>query len=94
MAEELGHQVFEATSGPRSPFHPGKGEDRPSHHRLRHAENIGWRTSHVGVERWPGIKVLVATGYAEMPDEHKGKFERLGKPFTKRDLKAAIDRMV
>ena len=46
------------------------------------------------VTRWPHIKVLIATGYAEMPDEHKGKFERLGKPFTERDLKAAIERVV
>jgi CheY-like chemotaxis protein len=44
--------------------------------------------------RWPDIKVLIATGYAEMPDEYKGKFERLGKPFSERDLKAAIERIV
>ena len=41
---------------------------------------------------WPSIKVIVATGYSEMPEELRGKFERLGKPFWSHDLKAAIER--
>ena len=39
-------------------------------------------------QRWPKVKIIIATGYAEMPEEYKGKFERLGKPFT--ELRIAL----
>jgi DNA-binding NtrC family response regulator len=43
-------------------------------------------------ESWPEVKVIIATGYSEMPKELKGRFERLGKPFWSHDLKGAIER--
>ena len=94
MAEELGHRVFEASSGAEAL----SILDRETIDLLitdyAMPKMSGGELATSAVARWPGIKVLIATGYAEMPEEHKGKFERLGKPFTKRDLKAAIERLL
>src|SRR5690606_34989542 len=92
MAEELGHEVFDATSGSEAL-------------RILDSQAIdllitdyampkmtGGELATSALAKCPNVKVIVATGYAEMPDEYKGKFERLGKPFSSDDLKAAIER--
>jgi CheY-like chemotaxis protein/two-component sensor histidine kinase len=38
----------------------------------------------------PGLPVLIATGYAEMPAEAAATAPRLGKPFTQRELADAV----
>ncbi len=92
MTEDLGHQVVEATSGKEAlaklrsqPF------DLVITDYAMPQMNGGQLASAITTE-WPDIKVIVATGYSEMPEELRGKFERLGKPFWSHDLKAAIER--
>jgi CheY-like chemotaxis protein len=92
MAEDLGHQVFEASSGEEALA-------------ILEQEAIdllitdyampgmsGGQLATVARERNPQLRILVATGYAEMPNVHRGEFERLGKPFSEHDLHSAIER--
>ena len=94
MAEELGHRVFEATSGEAALSILQENEIDLLITDYSMPKMTGGRLAATVTERWPNVKIIIATGYAEMPDEYKGKFERLGKPFTERDLKAAIERTV
>jgi CheY-like chemotaxis protein len=94
MAEELGHRVFEATSGEKALSILDTEDIDLLITDYAMPKMSGGELAAMVSARWPGIKVLMATGYAEMPDEYKGKFERLGKPFTERELKAAIERTV
>jgi PAS domain S-box-containing protein len=92
MTEDLGHQVVEATSGKEA---LAKLRDNPFDLVITDYAmpqmNGGQLASAITAE-WPNVKVIVATGYSEMPEELRGKFERLGKPFWSHDLKAAIER--
>lgn len=92
MTEDLGHQVLEATSGKEA---LAKLRSNPIDLVITDYAmpqmNGGQLASAITAE-WPDIKVIVATGYSEMPEELRGKFERLGKPFWSHDLKAAIER--
>ena len=45
-------------------------------------------------QRWPATKVIVATGYAEIPDQHQHKLFRLAKPFGLAELKQAIEQIL
>ena len=92
MTEDLGHQVMEATSAKEA---LAKLRSNPIDLVITDYAmpqmNGGQLASAITAE-WPDIKVIVATGYSEMPEELRGKFERLGKPFWSHDLKAAIER--
>ena len=68
MLEELGHEVFEAHSGPET------GAEL--------ADKV--RTA------WPDLPILVATGYAELPESTARHLPRLAKPFGQEDLISAI----
>ena len=93
MAEELGHQVFEAMSGDEALAILASEDIDILVTDYAMPKMSGGELALKAMERWPDIKILVATGYAEMPDQYHGKFERLGKPFSERDLKAAIERL-
>jgi PAS domain S-box-containing protein len=92
MTEDLGHQVTEATSGKEA---LAKLRDNPFDLVITDyamPQMNGGQLATTITTEWPHIKVIVATGYSEMPEELRGKFERLGKPFWSHDLKAAIER--
>ena len=92
MTEDLGHHVMEATSGKQAlDTLRSNPIDLVITDYAMPQMNGGQLASAIAAE-WPDIKVIVATGYSEMPDELRGKFERLGKPFWSHDLKAAIER--
>ncbi|UXN68053.1 PAS domain S-box protein (plasmid) [Devosia neptuniae] len=93
MTEELGHQVFEAMSG-RDALKILRSQQIDiviTDYAMPQMTGGALATSITA--EWPHIKIIVATGYAEMPEEYKGRFERLGKPFWSADLKAAIERV-
>ncbi|HEV2675195.1 MAG TPA: PAS domain S-box protein [Aliidongia sp.] len=91
MLEELGHRVREAVSGDQAleildhapPFDlvitdqamPGM---------------TGWQLSEEIRSRWPGLRVILATGYAELAPGAGTGLLRLSKPFSQRDLTDAI----
>jgi CheY-like chemotaxis protein len=89
MLEELGHNVFDAASGraalavfERQPIDllitdqgmPGM---------------TGVQLAQLVQEKWPQTQIVVATGYAELP-EGSPPFPRLSKPFLEAELAAAI----
>lgn len=92
MAEDLGHRVFEATSGEAALAILDREDVDLLITDYSMPQMTGGALAATATTRWPNIKVLIATGYAQMPEEYKGKFERLGKPFTEQDLKIAIER--
>ncbi len=89
MLEELGHNVFDAASGraalavlERQPIDllitdqgmPGM---------------TGVQLAQLIQEKWPRTQIVIATGYAELP-EGSPPFPRLNKPFLEAELAAAI----
>ena len=41
-------------------------------------------------EKWPQVRVILATGYAELPEGADRNVPRLGKPFMQRDLERVL----
>ncbi|MBS3649203.1 PAS domain S-box protein [Pseudaminobacter sp. 19-2017] len=91
MLEDLGHRVIEAHSA-RKALDMIKGDEAidlvitdqamPGITGLELAEAI--RTTH------PGMPVVLATGYAELPEGLQSELPRLSKPFGQRELQAAV----
>lgn len=92
MAEDLGHQVRDATSATEALKILEQEEFDLVITDYAMPRMTGGELAASIQERWPNVKIVIATGYAEMPEQIRGRFERLGKPFNSRDLQAAIDR--
>ncbi|HEY0033555.1 MAG TPA: PAS domain S-box protein [Devosia sp.] len=94
MTEELGHEVHEAMSGPAAlellatePFDIVVTD-------FAMPRMTGGELAAAIAQRWPATKVIVATGYAEIPDQHQHKLFRLAKPFGLAELKQAIEQIL
>lgn len=92
MAEDLGHEVFEASSAEEALALLEREDVDLLITDYAMPKMSGGQLAMRARERNPELKVLVATGYAEMPEEYRGKFERLGKPFSDSELRSAIER--
>lgn len=94
MAEELGHQVLEASSGKAALaiLESQEIDVLITDYAMPHM--TGGELASAVAESGRDIKIIVATGYAEMPGGRKGRYEMLGKPFGSQDLKAAIERAI
>jgi PAS domain S-box-containing protein len=95
MLLDLGHSVTEAQSGPHAlkllesdaPFDlvvtdyamPGMN---------------GFELAQRVKERNPKIPIILATGYAELPADRSIEFGHLSKPYTSKDLAAALEKAV
>jgi PAS domain S-box-containing protein len=91
MLEDLGHRVFEASSGKQAlsllAQHP-EVEVLITDHAM---PNMTGAELVATVQRnSPSLPVVVATGYAELPLGVAPSVTRLAKPFTQRDLENAI----
>jgi CheY-like chemotaxis protein len=91
MLEDLGHRVIEAGSGADAlkalASNPGveiviTDQNMPGMTGVQLAAQIR--------RRWPEVKIVLATGYAEIPPGEGANLKRLGKPFTQATLNAAI----
>jgi PAS domain S-box-containing protein len=91
MLEDLGHQVIEASSGVEALKILALNEDvelvitdqnMPGMTGLQLAAQIK--------QKWPDIKVVLATGYAELPAGEGQDLKRLSKPFTQATLDAIV----
>jgi CheY-like chemotaxis protein len=90
MLEELGHNVTEANSG----------EDALSlleqqSFDLVIADQAMPRMTGIQLmdairERWPGLPMILATGYAEIPGDVKIDLPILNKPFSENELARAL----
>jgi PAS domain S-box-containing protein len=93
MLEDLGHTVVQAGSGAEALEILGAGEPfdlivtdqaMPQMTGLQLAEHVA--------AGWPGLPLVLATGYAEVSPDADPGLARLAKPFTQKDLAVAIAR--
>jgi CheY-like chemotaxis protein len=94
MLEELGHTVFEASSGQEALEILGRKDsidlvitDQAM------PKMIGTALAQVIKDKWPDIPVLLATGYADRVRADDIGLPKLTKPYLQRDLSDAIVRM-
>jgi PAS domain S-box-containing protein len=95
MLEDLGHEVIEANSGERAL--DILREDRRidllmtdySMPRIN-----GAQLAMAAHELRPGLPILLATGYAELPSKSDVDLPRIGKPYLQDQLAAAVDKVL
>jgi len=94
MLEDLGHEVVEATSGEEalSRLEEGQFDLLLTDHAM--PKMTGAQLAQVVREKWPGIPVLIATGYAELPEDAERRLPKLSKPFSQQQLQNAIQTLV
>ncbi|WP_332700241.1 hybrid sensor histidine kinase/response regulator [Devosia sp.] len=90
MLEDLGHEVVEATSGAEalSRLEEAGFDLIITDHAM--PRMTGAQLAELVEEKWPGVPVLVATGYAELPDGAGRRLPKLSKPFSQGQLNDAI----
>jgi PAS domain S-box-containing protein len=91
MTQELGHEVFEAMSGTEALGILRNQAIDIVVTDYAMPRMTGGELAMTIAREWPHIKVIIATGYADIPNEEEGKLFRLGKPFWSDELKQAID---
>jgi signal transduction histidine kinase len=94
MLEDLGHTVFEASSGKKA-LEILRREDSVD---LVITDQVmpkmtGTELAKAITREWPDIPVLLATGYAEMASSDDIGLPRLPKPYLQGDLAAAVIRL-
>lgn len=95
MLEDLGHEVVEANSGAAAltVLESGRAFDLMITDFAMPKMNGGQLALAVRELR-PGMPILLATGYAELPVGYELGLPRLGKPYTQSQLAAEIGRLV
>jgi len=95
MLLDLGHSVTEAQSGPHAlqlleadaPFDAVVTDyAMPGMNGLELAQRIKQKN--------PKLPIILATGYAELPADRSIEFQHLSKPYTSKDLAAALENAV
>jgi CheY-like chemotaxis protein len=94
MLEDLGHTVFEASSGKEALEILGR-ENSVDLVVTDQAmpKMTGTELAKVIKHEWPDIPVLLATGYADRDPRDDIGLPRLAKPYLQRDLSDAIEQM-
>jgi CheY-like chemotaxis protein len=90
MLEELGHDVVEAGSGEEALAQLEKSGFDMLITDQAMPRMTGLQLLEVVRERWPGLPVILATGYAEIPGGTQVTMPKLSKPFTERELALAL----
>ena len=82
----------EAASGAAALERWGPARDRPGDHRPRHARQMTGLQLAEAIRRLrPGLPVMLATGYAELPRRRPTALPRLDKPFEQEALARATE---
>src|SRR6185369_6999165 len=95
MLEDLGHVVIEATSGEMA-MDLLKSDPNVDFIITDHAMP-GMSGTELAAEvsrSWPDIPIVLASGYAELPNGEDPSLLRLEKPYRQEDLAAAIEKLV
>ncbi|RUM20340.1 PAS domain-containing sensor histidine kinase [Rhizobium phaseoli] len=94
MLEDLGHTVFEAMAGPEALDILRK--EPVDLVICDHAmpRMTGAQLAEAIRSEWPKMPIILATGYADLPDGAGANLPRLGKPFSQAQLADAISRIV
>jgi PAS domain S-box-containing protein len=95
MLEDLGHRVFEAGSG-RQALEILHRESRIDLVITDHVmpQMTGLQLIQQIRAEWPAVRVILATGYAELPRDAAPNLPKLAKPFFQRDLLQAVNSAV
>jgi CheY-like chemotaxis protein len=91
MLEELGHHVIEVHSAPRALaiLRGGEAVDLViTDHAM--PDMTGAELLHEIRAAWPGLPVILATGFADLPSGLDPRTPRLNKPYLSADLEAAV----
>ena len=91
MLEELGHKVFEATSGKQALDILRREEAVDlviTDHAMPQMTGVQLATA-IKVER-PSLPIILATGYAELPPGSEIGLPKLAKPFRQQELSQAV----
>jgi CheY-like chemotaxis protein len=90
MLEDLGHTVFEATSGAQALniLDGGVNVDLVITDQAMPGMT-GLQLAQALESRWPGLPIVLATGYSDLP-EGSPQYPMLAKPFTEKDLARLI----
>lgn len=91
LLKDLGHQVIEAPSGGRALeiLRAGTAVDLV----MTDQAMPGMTGTQLAAEiraTWPDLPIIIASGYAELPEPSDRKLPRLNKPYGQEDLAAAI----
>ncbi|GAU85492.1 two-component hybrid sensor and regulator [Bosea sp. BIWAKO-01] len=92
LLEDLGHSVIEAASA-REALEVLDGGAKIDLVITDHAmpRMTGAQLAEIIRAKWPGLPIILATGYAELPSDETQKLPRLSKPFWQADLQRAVD---
>jgi CheY-like chemotaxis protein len=93
MLEDLGHEVMEANSGPDALRYIEEGNTFDLMITDYSMPGMtGAELAKAVQEKVPGMPILIATGYADLPAGTGIDLPRLGKPYTQAQLAAEIGR--
>jgi CheY-like chemotaxis protein len=92
MLEDLGHAVIEAHSGKKA-LEILEADSTIDLLVTDHAMPgmTGSELARIVQDRWPGLPMILATGYAELPNGEDPRLPRLAKPFRQEDLSLLLD---
>jgi len=91
VLEDMGHQVFEAQSGPEALELARKNPDLDLLITDQSMPSMsGMELIDCMAKEWPGLPVILATGYSQIPDGAQQGIVLLRKPYTGQDLLQAI----
>jgi CheY-like chemotaxis protein len=95
MLEDLGHTVIRANSGKRA-LELLESEQAVDVLMTDHAMPgmTGVELADIARRKWPNLRVLLATGYADLPRHEKTDLPRLSKPYHQAQLQAEINRLL
>ena len=94
MLEDLGHHVLQASSGSEALAILGQAvvDLVISDHVMPHM--TGARLAAEIVQRWPGLPMILVSGYADLAADERADILRLGKPFSQSQLSATIGKVL
>jgi CheY-like chemotaxis protein len=95
MLEDLGHVAIEANSARQALeiLDSGRAVDVMMTDQAMPGMT-GVELAELVRQRHPAVRVLLATGYADLPAGQSSDLPRLGKPYLQSQLQAAIDRLL
>nr|ACN58938.1 putative two component fused sensor/regulator transcriptional regulator [uncultured bacterium BLR7] len=93
MLEDLGHTVFEVSSGSAALQALRRHEIDLVITDQAMPKMTGLQLLDVIKTEWPGLPVVIATGYAELPGGLRGNIPRLSKPFSEDELSQILAKL-
>jgi PAS domain S-box-containing protein len=91
ILEEMGHEVFQAPSGPAALELLATEEIDVLVTDFAMPDMTGAELAEKAIELQPNLKIILASGYADLPEGAPRKLPRISKPFRESELADAIE---